>query len=124
MFDWIEDTFSDLNNFMGGGWGLNSAFDSFRIGAAGTYEVFSEVSGGNAMKRALEDQKNALREAAIKQEEMRLAEQQRQWEQDRQASLAAGAAQRRALAPSGGQGSKMSSPDVAFSPADLYIGGR
>ena len=84
-------------------------------------ESFGEITGRNAMRQSLNDQRNALQAYNDQQRQLMLEEQTRQYQQDLNASRAAGGSQVVGSAPvSGGKGGV---GDV-FNPVDLYLGGR
>lgn len=83
-------------------------------------ESFGELSGRNAMRQSLNDQRNALQAYNDQQKQLMLDEQTRQYQLDLNASRAAGGNQ---TIGSSSTGSGKSGGDV-FNPVDLYLGGR
>lgn len=84
-------------------------------------ESFGEITGRNAMRQSLNDQRNALQAYNDQQRQLMLDEQKRQYQLDLSASRAAGGNQ--TIGSSQITGGKGGVGDV-FNPVDLYLGGR
>lgn len=88
-------------------------------------EAVGEVTGGNALRGSLNDQRSAMQRYQEQQDKLFKDEQQRILNQDLLDSQAAGASQRRAIgATNNSSVGGLSNADSGFNAVDLYIGGR
>jgi hypothetical protein len=137
---WLSDVTGGAIDDSGGGINLNAegiANAFLNVGTGGTVgykdgkfsqgfivnalsESFGEITGRNAMRQSLNDQRNALQAYNDQQKQLMLDEQKRQYQNDLIASRAAGGQ----MIGSSPMGTNKGGAGDVFNPVDLYLGGR